>query len=879
MASLEEYRRKRRFESNPEPFGKHFVVSENRFVVQKHAATRLHYDLRLEIDGVLKSWAVPKGPSLNPADKRLAIQVEDHPLEYRNFEGVIPKGHYGAGEVIIWDQGTFEVEGDLSASEQLERGELKFRLQGQRLQGSFVLVKLRRSAKGNEWLLIKHKDFAANPDWKPDGRDRSVVTRRTLEEIKEEQTTRQPTKEPETKSLERARKATMPSRVGVTLAASVDRPFSDPGWLFEIKWDGVRALAWLEDGDFRLLSRSGRSITQVYPEFEKLPAQLAAKQAILDGEIVVLDENGRSNFEKLQSRIGVSRPSAGLQHSAPATYYIFDILYCDGYDLRRSPLLQRKLLLRRLLEPTAVIRYSDHLMEKGKELFELAKQQRLEGIIGKRIDSPYPGQRTSFWVKLKVVQELDAVIAGWTTPRGTREHFGALVLGLFADKHLHFIGSVGSGFTHDNQKDFYKSLRALQSERCPFEVPPKLKETVEWVKPSLVVRVKFSNWTDTRRLRAPVFVSLRKDKRAEDCRLETERPAKAPRAQPSPAIKETVLVRREDIERELSQGRSENTTVEIDRKRLRLTHLNKVYFPESAYTKRDLLFYYYRMAGLLLPFLRDRPLVLRRYPEGIHGESFFQKEAAQSSPEWMKTASIYSKERKATMEYFTADDTAALLYLTNLGCIDHNPWSSRVDDEEHPDYVFFDLDPTEGTDFETVLTVARAVYQRLQALKLTAYLKTSGATGFHIYIPLAPLYTYEQVRTFAEIVGRLVAEELPRQVTLERSIHKRPKGRILLDALQNAHGKPLAAVYAVRPFPKAPVSTPVTPDELRGKFYPEQWNLTSIFSRLEDKGNLWKDFWKKRQRLEKATMLLSRQLHKPGDITPRATPRQSLRKV
>jgi bifunctional non-homologous end joining protein LigD len=508
--------------------------------------------------------------------------------------------------------------------------------------------------------------------------------------------------------LEGARKAAMPARVEPALATLVEKPFSHPDWLFEIKWDGVRALARVRDGRLELRSRTGRIITAEYPELETLPKRLAVHQAILDGEIVVLDEKGRSDFERLQARMNVSHPSSALRQQAPPTYYIFDLLYCDGYDLRGVPLVERKRLLQQVLEPDHMIRYSDHQLEHGRELFDLARRQGLEGIVGKQARSPYPGRRSPLWVKFKVTRELDSVVGGWTAPRGSREHFGALLLGLYAGKKLRIIGGVGSGFTGRSQKEVFEQIRRLQSKQCPFETAPETQEKAWWTKPQLVARVKYSSWTEERRLRAPIFLSLRKDLAPEECRFEEKTPTQAdPTQVAAPAVTERALTREEDIEGELYRGRAENVSIELAGERLRLTHLNKVFFPESRYTKRDLLAYYYRMGDYVLPFLKDRPLVLRRYPNGITGESFFQKEAGETAPDWMKTVTVYSDERKADMEYFTAGDRAALLYLTNLGCIDHNPWSSRADDLDHPDYVFFDLDPTEGTRFATTVAVAR----------------------------------------------------------------------------------------------------------------------------------------------------------------------------
>jgi bifunctional non-homologous end joining protein LigD len=872
MAALEEYRRKRRFEKTPEPAGeKGSAAISHRFVVQKHDARRLHYDFRLEIDGVLKSWAVPKGPSLNPADKRLAMQTEDHPLEYAGFEGVIPEGQYGAGPVMVWDQGTFEPEGALSVNQQLERGDLKFTLHGRKLRGSFVLVKLRQPQKeqGKPWLLIKHKDAEVDASWNVDEHDGSVLSGRTLEEIGEGRPASGAAAElaPELNpaELEGAREVAMPRQLEPMLATPVARPFSDPEWLFEIKWDGIRAMAWVEDGRLELRARSGRVITPQYPELAELPQRVRPRRALLDGEVVALDENGRSDFERLQARMNVSQPSPLQQRQEPVTYYLFDVLHCEGYDLRQVPLLDRKRLLKSALDWGGPFRYADHQVEQGRELFELASQQGLEGIIGKHGRSPYTSGRSPYWVKFKVVEELDAVVGGWTEPRGSREHFGALLLGLYHGTALDYIGSVGTGFTEKTQKTVLEHLQRVKSARCPFAAVPETKETAYWAEPSLVARVKYANWTQEKRLRAPVFLGLRDDRDPRECVFEEA--AAGPAAASSsglegavlpanivrvPAMVGRVLNQKAEIEEELFLGRAENVTVEIEGKPLRLSNLNKVYFPESGYTKRDLLAYYYRMADYVLPLLEGRPLVLRRYPNGITGTPFFQKDAGETVPEWMQTVNIYSEEKRREVPYFVANDRAALLYLTNLGCIDHNPWSSRRDDLEHPDYFFFDLDPTEGTDYSTVVEVAQAVLKKVRGMGLAVYLKTSGATGLHMYIPVETGYTYEQVRTFAEIIARLVARENPQKVTQERAVEKRAKGTVLIDASQNALGRPLATVYTVRAFPQAPVSTPISAGELQRSLRPEKLNLKTTPARVEKLGDLWADFLERRQRLEEA---------------------------
>jgi bifunctional non-homologous end joining protein LigD len=831
------------------------------FVVQKHRATRLHYDFRLAIDGTLKSWAVPKGPSQSHADKRLAVHVEDHPLDYANFEGKIPEGNYGAGTVMVWDRGTFHVEGSLDALKQLAKGEIKFSLNGEKLKGSFVLVKLKQSEKGNEWLMIKHKDAAEDSSWNIDEHDGSVLTGRSIEEIKEELPPKRRTIPIQPCELQGARKSAMPSRVEPMLATLTDHPFSDPNWLFEIKWDGVRALARIENRAFTLRSRNSIDFTQRYPELASLPDALAARQAILDGEIVALDAQGRGDFERLQERMHVRAPAENLVAKMPVVYFAFDLLYCDGYDLRGAPLLERKQLLQRLLFTSERFRYADHQVEHGKELFELAKETGLEGIVAKRADSPYVSDRSPYWVKLKITKTVDAVIGGWTEARTAALPFGSLLLGLYQGKKLRFIGHVGSGFDAKKLEELSGKLKKLAASASPFDTVPETNEKPSWISPQLVARVKFSGWTQEHSLRHPVFLALREDARPADCQWENEvaaaEPATAPAVVRAPEVVGKVLNTTAQIENELFKGRSENVTIQLDGKRLRLSNLNKVYFPESGYTKRNLLAYYYRMADFILPFLRDRALVLRRYPDGIKGQAFFQKDLREGVPEWFKTVPIDSEKKGEAIHYATANDRASLLFLTGLGCIDHNPWSNRYDDFDHPDYFFFDLDPSDGTEFSVVVTIAQALHKKLEELRLASFLKTSGATGMHIYIPVEPVYTYEQLRTFGEIIARTVTAEHPNLVTSERIVAKRPAGRVLIDVQQNAHGRPLAAAYSVRAFPQAPVSAPLLPRELRASLRPETLNIKTVFARLKEKGDLWADFWKRRQRLEQAIELLS----------------------
>ena len=851
--------------------------------MQEHHATRLHYDFRLEMDGVMKSWAVPKGPSMNPGDKRLAIQTEDHPVEYGKFEGEIPAGNYGAGQVIIWDNGTYDVEGALPANKQIERGEIKFVLHGKKLTGSFVLVKIRpRQPEKSEWLMIKHRDSSASDSWRIGDHSGSVIPatrgpKRTW--ISNRPASRK--KKSNLKLPDGAQRAAMPTWIRPALASLADRPFSDPDWLFEIKWDGVRTLACIQGQKVRLWSRSHREITNEYPELSHLAENVNAENVWLDGEIVALDSDGRSDFQLLQQRFSILKPTEALLKQVPVVYYVFDILYCDGHDLRQVPLLERKSFLAQVLKPDALVRYSDHQLEKGKELYEVAVERHLEGILGKQIHSAYPEGRTTAWLKFKLSKELDAVIGGWTDPRGTREHFGALLLGLYDGKKLEFISGVGSGFSVPVQERLMPQLEKLQSSKCPFATKPETREKAYWIKPELVARVKYSGWTEDRHLRQPTFLGLQEDHNSVECTFaqddakvgnetmrdttkkpKTSKNAKEPLERQesgvSAAPRQTVLKTDAEIAEELNRGSREEVFIELDGNSLRLTHLNKVYFPADGYTKRDLLAYYFHVAPLLLPFLKDRPLVLRRYPNGIEGEAFFQKDAGKDFPEWMETATIKSEDKGKAIRYFVANNRASLLYLTNLGCIDHNPWSSRRDDLEHPDYIFFDLDPTEGTTFETVTKLAKILTERLEKIGLKIFLKTSGATGLHIFIPVDRIYTYEQARNFVHTIASLVAQDHRGLITFERSVRKRARGSVLIDAHQNSEGQSLASVYSMRAFPRAPISTPVKAAELNSKLRPEKWNLSSIRKRIDEAGDLWAGFWKSRQKLDDAVGRLER---------------------
>jgi len=888
MGKLSEYQRKRAFSETPEPKGREARRRGNRFVVQMHDATRLHWDLRLEVDGVLKSWAVPKGPTLDPKEKRLAVRTEDHPLEYLRFEEVIPDGQYGAGPMMVWDTGTFETPPDWPAARSIAKGELKFTLRGKKLRGSFVLVQIRGSSnsgkpnKGNEWLLIKHRDEFANSKWKVEEHQVSVTSGRTLREIADSVPPADGYRQLHPAELTGAQEAPMPAKLLPMLSTLTEKPFSDAKWLFEIKWDGVRALTWLRDGKIEMRSRKGHVITAQYPDLASLPLHFDGEEALLDGEIVVLEPDGRSSFERLQQRMHVARPTVGLLRNHPVAYYLFDLLYCDGFDLRETPLRERKQLLKQLLAPGGAIRFSDHQMERGRELYALAEQSGLEGIIGKHAESAYVSKRSPAWVKLKVTREVDAVVGGWTAPRNSRQHFGALSLGLYEGKVLRYVGGVGSGFDDKLLATIAAQLKKIKSSDCPFTPVPETPEPSTWVEPKLVARVQYGEWTQEKHLRHPSFIGLRNDVRPQDCLLDataglppsaapresSKTPPPEPRATEAPernaaiviapALAGKVVSKEKEIENELFSGKQENLLIELDGKRQRFSNLNKIYFPESQISKRELLAYYYRIAPKILPYLQERPMVLRRYPNGITGDAFFQKEAGETAPDWMETTLVPSEHHGREVPYFLCNHRSALLYLANLGCIDHNPWPSRGGNLEEPDYFFFDLDPTDDTDYDVVVAVAKAIYEKIRALGLKIFPKTSGASGFHLFLPLAPGYTYEQARTFAEIIARMIAAENPKLVTLERAVTKRPKGRVLIDFVQNAFGRPLASTWSARAYPQAPVSTPLFPEELKKGLDPSKLNIRTVLARLQKKGDPWADFWKKPQRLENAMHKLAK---------------------
>ncbi|MBJ6748760.1 DNA ligase D [Geomonas anaerohicana] len=887
---LEQYHRKRDLSKTPEPPGKGGRSERAlRFVVHKHAASHLHYDFRLEIDGVLKSWAIPKGPSLDPSVKRLAMMVEDHPYEYGDFEGVIPKGNYGAGEVIIWDTGTFHAaaseEPDQSLKllrEGLQKGDLKFVLHGEKLNGEYALVRI-KGDKGNSWLLIKKKDqYAGSEDVTL--QERSVVSNATIEDVR---AGRMPQRMPvQAQRAEEGAAATpasphpasplrgegqaastaptppaeistpttsttptnftnSPGSTGSTastgstgstvsagppmLATSAAEPFDDPDWLFEIKLDGYRTIAEVSGHNVALYSRNNLSFNK---KFHTVVAALASLgiQAVLDGEVVVLDETGRSYFQLLQNYQRTGRGNIA--------YFVFDLLYLNGEDLRNQPLLARKERLRALLPDLPDIRYSDHIMESGKEFFELARQNNLEGILAKRAASLYQsGKRSKEWLKIKVRFQQEAVICGFTQPRRSRKGLGALVLGVYEDDRLVCIGFAGGGFDDAGLKEMYELLQPLVQDSSPFQQPVKSDMPITWVKPELVCEVEFSEWTDENVMRQPIYLGLREDKDPRSVVRElvgsTPPPVPERAAPPSPPS----VPKRSSGKKGTSGKKGQEELLILDGHRLELSNLDKVFWPDQGYTKGDVINYYRTMAHAMLPHLVDRPESLYRTPNGITEPGFFQKEAGELPPSWITTREIYSKHVDKNIKFFVCQDEATLVYMANLGCIEINPWLSRLQNLDYPDYFVIDLDP-EDIPFAKVIETALAVREVLERAGAVSFPKTSGATGIHIYVPLGAKYDYDAAGEFARVIATLVHHKVPEFTSILRSPKLRQK-KVYLDFLQNKPGQTLAAPYSIRPRPGATVSAPLKWEEVQRGLDPSQFTIATMPRRLEHLGDLF----------------------------------------
>lgn len=970
---LDEYKGKRNFKATPEPDGINKLnrnESENRisnnhnspgtkprFVIQKHEASRLHYDLRLESikENVLLSWAVPKGPSLDPSKKRLAIQTEDHPVSYLLFEGVIPKGNYGAGTVIVWDTGEYSIQrntlskstatkyAEVTGSDEEDVSEMirknnkiTFNLYGQKLQGKFSLI---RTKTENQWLLIKLDDEYANGLSRKDkdeyediteSRPESVLTGKTNREMiqyKHEKSLENNIKDPDIVTRHPTETNTVASNIPNTnidtknpppspspfinsslkqtffkeakpmLSSLTDKPFNDKNWIFEIKLDGVRAITLvnIRDKACFIRSRSGDIITHRYPEIEKtltsaLNEAIIKDFAVLDGEIVVLDKEGYPNFQNHQKRMNIDSLKSIdiLSNLYPAVYYVFDILYLDNNILKETPFIERRKILSFLIKKeNEKIRLSDYVEEFGINVFETIKSMNLEGVIAKHKNSRYySGTRSKDWLKIKNIKTQDCIVIGYTRGEGNRKnYFGSLLLAAIDNKNkndnldspddsqLKFIGHTGSGFNFENLPIIYQKLREIETIQCPIRNVPYLNRETIWVKPTTVIEVKFNDWTNNKIMRAPIFLRVRNDKPPSECVIEI-----------SDRIFNDIAagdINKSQVNNNINKNKHSSSPVTENNKSF--SHLKKEFWKATrdrpAITKRDLIDYYDKMSMHLLPFLQDRPLSLSRYPDGIHGKAFYQKDWKFDKPTYVKTVKVYSESNyEEEINYIVCNNNETLLWLINLGCIEIHPWNSRVNDYNecnkmdlletkecglnYPDFIVFDLDPYLNVDdensskepaygleaFKETVEIAYGLKDIFDGLNFKSYVKTSGKTGLHIFLPIINLYSHKQAREFAKVISQILKKSMPSKITTEWKTTDR-KGKVFFDYNQNSIGKTLASIFSVRPIENAPVSVPLKWEELSG-IIPTDFTIMTVPEIYKRKINSWNDILSCRQNLE-----------------------------
>ncbi len=932
---LSAYRAKRSPDRTPEPAG---VLAPSGpgglFVVHKHAARRLHWDLRLELDGVLLSWAVPRGPSFDQKDKRLAVMVEHHPLEYANFEGMIPEGNYGAGAVVVWDRGEWTPVED--PHEGLRKGKLLFDLKGYKLRGRWTLVKIKKGEK--EWLLIKERDAWLRKENGEDIPQESVLSGLTVEDLKAGHTPAGLIRA-ELEKLGAPRRPVDVTRLEPQLTEPREEAFTREGWIFELKLDGYRIVSARTADRPRLLSRNGTDYTGTFPEVARAVQALPVSSAVIDGEVVVLDREGKPSFPLLQQRARLSR-ALDIGRAAvesPATYFIFDLLGFEDFDLRPLPLVERKRLLRRLLPPLGALRYLEHFETEGKQLMEQVITRGLEGIIGKKADAPYRAGRGPTWVKIRAEKTGDFVVVGFTPPKGSRDGFGALHLADWVDGRLVYAGRAGSGFSEKMIRELLPRLqekardtppcgapvqadgrtggradgaevdgaeadgragkatdqrtggraggtaKVLSREPAPSrargrkapegspsergkgrsarrktssEIPrsarddksaagppvrpsdwtkalPDLKGTT-WVEPELVAEVKFTEWTPDGVLRHPVFVRFRGDKSVKDVVRQEGGRVEERTGGPEPGNVEAPESGHRPPVRRSAGPPSSSPAGPPDAPALQLSNLKKIYWPEDGYTKGDLIAYYKAIAPRLLPYLIDRPLVLTRYPDGIHGKSFYQKDAPAFAPDWIRTVGIWSEDTQREIRFFVVESEDALLYIANMGSIPLHLWASRAATLERPDWCVIDLDPKEAP-FSDVITVAQVLHELCEDVDLPHFVKTTGKTGLHILLPLGRQCTYEQSRVLGELLARLVIRKLPKITTITRQVERRG-AKVYLDYLQNRFGQTIVAPFSVRPLPGATVSMPLLWQEVDDNLDPRNYTIANAVTRMEALG-------------------------------------------
>jgi bifunctional non-homologous end joining protein LigD len=926
---LREYKRKRDFQITPEPSGAETKSGKQKgtkslsFVIQKHDARRLHYDFRLEVDGVMVSWAVPKGPSLNPADKRLAVMTEDHPMEYSSFEGIIPEKQYGAGEVIIWDHGIYSPdEGEVYSWDDkkdanarmragLEKGKLSFYLKGEKIEGSWTLVRLH--GKEKEWLLIKHHDKFESTEIDITEQDQSVVSGQTLKDMQaqgadriwtaggekaaDKKTTGKSSKSAKT-ILAAGRKSAYPKEISPMLATLADGPFEKAGWFFEPKLDGVRAVAYLRKGNCKLLSRNQNDLSEKYPTIvEGLKGYDI--DVVLDGEVVALDEKGRPSFQYLQqSGSGLRSFRSSKKDELPPAliYYVFDILYADGNDLTSLPVLERKAALQSVLRTNDSVKYVQSLGHNGFAVYEACSQMGLEGVVGKQADSTYEtGRRSRSWLKVKTTTSAEFIVCGFTEGTGSRNHtFGSLILGEYDEKGvLTYVGGVGTGFDQKKLDALLKQMTPLVTKQCPFKKKPAGKLNPTWVRPELVAEVKYMERTQENILRAPVYLHLREDIQPDSVKMppvihvadNNSNSKRKSDGKSDGSTHDTIDIadanQNQNIQDVLEQLKTEKEklNLEVDGSVIPLSSLDKVFWPEHegkpAYTKRDYLKYLATVSPYVVPHLTDRMITLVRFPNGINAGRFYQKHWEHELPKFLKTVTVFTEHEDKDQDFLMCNNLSTLLWLGQIADLELHTSHTRINPEpdaadlprkttgsikaleqslmNYPDFLVLDLDPylysgkeEKGEEpelhrqgFKKCCDVAMYLKKHLDALKLSAFLKTSGKTGLHIYLPIQRNIDYDTVRSLAEIMCRQVLKEHRNEVTMDWAVVKRT-GRIFMDHNMNARSKSLASIYSPRVAPEASVSTPIEWSEL-AKIYPTDFDMRTLPARLIKKGDLWKD--------------------------------------
>jgi len=877
---LSKYNQKRKFDDTPEPTGGKSSGAGLRFVVQKHRATALHYDFRLEMDGVLKSWAVPKGPSLNPAEKRLAMEVEDHPFDYKDFEGIIPEGNYGAGEVIVWDRGTYKTIEPIKGREaqekylikQLKEGSVKVILKGKKLQGEFALVKT-KGMGDNAWLLIKHKDeHATTKDVTK--LEASVKTGKTLKDWAEKNKSgkakadKKPSKTTQKKSPEISKslgktekliKLTAPELSSLIkkgnrkawsgnyspmLATLTDKVFDDEYWDFEIKWDGYRSLAFLREGKVELMSRNGHSFNE---KFVQIYNSLSSWKinAVIDGEIVALNQENLPDFNLLQNW--------KKDNKIKLLFYVFDVLWIEGFDVTKLSLSDRKLILNSIIPEASDIRSGMTVRGRGSDFFEAIKKSGMEGIIAKRSDSLYsPGNRSKDWLKIKAQRRQEVVIIGYTKTKGSPKAFSSLILGVYNKKELVYAGKVGTGFKDAEQKDLLLKFKSLERKTSPIQDISDVNKDgrwrhksadtdVFWLKPEMICEIHFTEVTEDGIFRHPAFIALREDKNSNEVIMEK---VNKKTGETGSASKSTNAKGKKPVSKTLDKtlfipDGTDDIDKKINGKELKFTNMDKIYWPKEKFTKGEMINYYNDVSTYILPYLKDRPQSLNRFPDGINGFNFYQKDVTGKVADWVEKYPYKADGDDTPKNYMLCNDKASLLYMANMGAIEMNPWSSTVKKPDHPSYCILDIDPDKSNSFDQVIEVALVIKDILEELKVKSYCKTSGSTGIHIYIPLGQKYTYDQSQMLANWVAQKAQETLPDFTSVERMTKKR-KGKIYIDYLQNRPGATLAAPYSLRPKPGATVSMPLEWEEVKKGLKMADFTIENAQERIKSKGDIFK---------------------------------------